>query len=92
MDHYEEHTETRIVTYRKFIKATCDKCNAEIPSEDEYDTRNFELGFTVGTSYPESSGNEKGWKVENLCDSCVSWLKRLLIENNVVTMEINLDW
>ena len=92
MDHYEKYTETKTVTRRKFIKTTCDKCNAEIPSGDSYDTRDFELSFTVGTCYPENSGDQKGWKVEDLCNSCLEWLKNVLIGNNVKLKEIDRDW
>lgn len=92
MDHYEKYTETKTVTRRKWIKTTCDKCNAEINSEVMYETRDFELSFTNGTSWPDGSGDKKGWQVEDLCDVCVEWLRNLLIESNVMTIEIDKNW
>ncbi len=91
-DHYEKYTETKTVTRRKFVKTTCDKCNAEILSEGSYDTRDFDLSFTKGTSWPDSSGDAKGWQVADLCDPCIEWLRNLLIESNVMIAEIDRYW
>ncbi len=91
MEHYNKITKTKIITHRELIKVTCDRCDAKIPPEDPYDLRELDLSFAEGSSYPDS-GSKEGWKVEDLCNSCIGWLKELLIENNVKITKIDVDW
>ena len=93
MDHYEKYTETKTVTRRKLIKTTCDRCNDEIPHSywGSYNVREFGLSFAEGSSYPDG-GSKEGWEVEDLCNSCISWLHELLIENSVKITKTDLDW
>jgi len=91
MHHYEKYTETKAVTRRRLIRVTCDKCNNEIPWEETYDLREFDLSFAEGSSYPDG-GSKEGWEVEDLCNSCISWLKELLIENGVKITKTDVDW
>lgn len=92
MDHYEKYTEAKTVIRHRLIKTTCDRCNNEIPSESSYDFREFDLSFAEGTSYPEGSGDKKGWEVEDLCNLCIDFLHGLLIESGFKVTEIEMDW
>ncbi len=92
MDHYKKYTETKTVTRCEFIKTTCDKCGEELPHEGSHDTREFYFGYNKGESYGDDGGYKKGWMVEDLCNSCIEWLKDMLIKNNVTLREIDQDW
>ena len=85
---------TETVTYTKVVqeKVMCDRCQAEFdPDPCCYSTREFELEFTEGTSYPDS-GDKTGWEVEDLCDDYVKFLKELLIDNGFTITPIERSW
>ena len=90
-DVYEETEETRTYTKRTLIRTECDRCGAEIPEEDTWDTRELDLRFTTGTSYPEG-GHKLGWQVEDLCDDCLSELKTWLKDWGAKIIPYEIDW
>jgi len=90
--HYEEYLETVIQTKRRYVNTTCDNCGEEISYAGMYNTREFNLEFTKGTSYPEEGGHKIGWAVEDLCDTCVEWLKNILLKNDVIICKVDIDW
>ena len=94
MRDYEKYTETKTVTYnrRDLISITCDKCNGNIPENQDYESRESELIFANGTVWPDGSGNKNGWEVQDLCDPCIEWVKALLIENGVKVSDIDMAW
>ena len=91
MRHYNKFTRTETVIHKELIRVTCDRCNSKISDEEPYDTREFDLSFAKGSSYPDG-GNKEGWEIEDLCDSCVGWLRELLTENDVRVTKIDVWW
>jgi hypothetical protein len=58
---------------------SCDKCAADIPGQEtSYDVRGFDLKFYKGRDFGIDGRDVEEWRVEDLCDSCVSDLKQLL--------------
>jgi hypothetical protein len=88
-EHYETHEKT--VQSYKLVKTTCDKCGEEIEDCLGYDVRDFELSFSEGEAYPDG-GHRVGWEVNDLCNNCVEWLKKLLVTNGVKVNEIDFGW
>ncbi len=86
---YEEYEE--FITKHKFIKKICDWCGEEIPEPDMWNTREFELIFTEGSSYPEG-GSANGWQVNDLCNICIDKLKAFFEANNVHIDDVNINW
>lgn len=80
------------VVLEKIVRVECDVCGVVIDTGDKYDTREFELTFTMGRLWPDGSGNKVGWQVEDLCNDCVDGLRHLLFDNNLPIKEINHDW
>lgn len=73
--------------YDEYDEFFCDWCNANIPEPVGYETRDFELEFSKGESYPEDSYRE-GWKVEDLCDKCIDKLREVIEELGITVREI----
>jgi hypothetical protein len=88
---YEETKETRTYTKKTLISVNCDRCGAEIPEEGVYETRDLDLRFTTGSSYPEG-GSKEGWQVEDLCDGCVASLELLLTKWGATVTPYEIDW
>jgi hypothetical protein len=87
MKHYEELKKE--IVEKELLRITCDRCNEEIPGTGNYSYRTFELNFAEGKAYPDGSYGD-GWEVEDLCNSCVMFLRELL-GNNGFTIK-NYDW
>lgn len=83
--------ETYEVTVRreKVVKTVCDGCHQEMPKLEPYETREFDLVFTKGDSYPEGASG-KGWRVVDLCDDCANNLRQVLEHLGYHIEEI--DW
>ena len=73
------------------LKTTCDRCGTELSQETNEDIRELAIYFAIGRNFPEG-GYKSGWKIEDLCNSCVEWLKNWLIEGGVKLTEFDRDW
>lgn len=84
--------ESKEVTSTVVVKAkyVCDRCGAEIPNH-LYSVHDFTLIFERGTSYPDG-GDGDGWRVDDMCQSCVTWLRDLLIANGVKVETFEWDY
>lgn len=90
MHHYREYIKK--VTEQELVKVTCDRCEVVIPEpEKAFETRHFHLEFTTGDSYP-GAGHNQGWGAEDLCDVCVKWLKKVLVDGGVKLVDVRRDW
>lgn len=89
---YQRWEETQVVERTKIERVSCDWCGVDVEIERGYDTREFCLEFTKGSSYGNDGGQKTGWEVEDLCNSCVVKLRKLLEESGVHTNQISLDW
>jgi hypothetical protein len=92
---YKEVREIKEVVREEFVTCICDGCGRDLEKyygQKGYNTRNFELEYTSGTSYPGPSGNEEGWKIEDLCDECVERLRKLLVDNGFQITLVDRDW
>ena len=59
---------------------SCDKCGADIPGpETTHDVRGFDLRFYKGLDFGTDGRDVEEWRVEDLCDSCISDLKQVLV-------------
>lgn len=76
---YEEYQE--LVTKQKRIRTICDRCGKTILEPDIYEVKEFELRVVNGYSYPEVCRGQ-GWEVEDLCDDCILFLTKLLLDND----------
>lgn len=89
----EKYTKEQV--YERTVAVICDWCECSIPlTPNEYgpgDTREFQLVFTTGTSFPEG-GSKEGWEVQDLCDACVIRLRTLLEDQGVRISEVEGDW
>ena len=73
----EQYTTTHDV----FVSCTCDKCGKALPVDygnQSYNYREFTLEFETGEHYPDG-GNTIGWRINDLCDTCVAQLKEMLL-------------
>lgn len=89
--------QVQITSYREvFSFCTCDWCGTDMEEhygERGYDTRDMEISFTKGASYEGGyTGNKEGWRINDLCDPCVTKLKDLLVENGIKLEEIDDVW
>ena len=82
---------TRTVEDSRIIKVLCDRCGSELPKPRHHCTRELQITFATGFSYPDSI-SKQGWQVEDLCDDCVSWLRSLLEANGVKVVPYAVDW
>ena len=87
----EKRTKTHTYEYNHVLKTICDWCEKEVLEPGGHDTREFELEFSEGTSYPEG-GSRSGWQVEDLCDNCIYKLRVLLEKKGVTTSALEVDW
>jgi len=69
----------------------CDWCGATMGTHSLYDGEYILLAVTGSASYPDG-GWEKGWKVEDLCDSCTKKLRQLLVDNGLTVTEVDEGW
>lgn len=88
----EYREEEQLVKRRVEVRTLCDRCGQEIRAlASSYDTREFELEFTAGRSYPDG-GQKSGWRVPDLCDACVAMPQQLLRENGFKITPVEVDW
>lgn len=84
---------TIFVEQKKITCITCDWCHAEIPVNDSlrYGEKVIEttISCSVGRAWPNDSYGE-GWRVEDLCESCMLRLNNLLKDNGINVHEY--DW
>jgi hypothetical protein len=72
----------KVIEQDKFVRCICDGCGIELPDHygnREYSRREFELKFESGSGYPDG-GFGTGWRVNDLCDTCVERLRTALGE------------
>lgn len=86
-------TESYEITIKKerILERICDKCNKPIPELTQFEVRDIEIEYTTGYAYPDN-GAYDGWRVEDLCDECVVWLRNLLESNGVRITKVETDW
>lgn len=82
-----EVTETR----ERVIAVYCDRCGAEIPETDDFTIHETKVMHRVGMNYPEGGGWQ-GWEVEDLCDNCTEFLRKLLEDNGFTVKDTEYDW
>lgn len=92
MKHYRQWEETQTVQRRELEKVTCDWCQAPVEVERGYDTRDFEISFSIGSSYGNDGGHKEGWEVEDLCNTCVKKLRALLEKQGIRITPVKMDW
>lgn len=90
MKHTERYEQT--VERERVLRVNCDRCGAEIPEPARYATRDFDLRFTLGNAWPSGDGDAIGWEVEDLCNACISWLRKTLGDAGVRVSSIDKDW
>jgi hypothetical protein len=75
-----KHTIVEQVTIKetKIVKITCDRCHTELPWKAYYDINDMIIRREIGKDYPEGRFTEV-WKIEDLCDGCIDFLKTLLV-------------
>lgn len=69
MEHFEEITETKTVTTKKYIKTTCDICEQPFKSRQGYSFDEVTIEHSYGTNYPGDCGSGTTLRPD-ICSTC----------------------
>lgn len=91
---YEEYKEE--VTKERLVSRMCDWCSEEMgwrygAARECYGSRDWCLEYASGTSFPDS-GHKIGWKVEDMCDDCVTKLRQMLEDAGIEITPVDMGW
>ena len=85
---------TTNVSKKVFESSVCDWCGMSLPEEygnTRFDRRSFNLEFLEGSGSSDG-GYMEGWQVEDLCNPCVTKLRKLLEDADVKVSDHERDW